>query len=227
MAAFTPAWLPPLNSGHPHRITVQISQSREADFIESVNRPRFEMNFRAFVDFISDKKDTAEAPFRGLQIRKYAYILCDYAKSGLFSQSLIGELSTCLCCFILEGDVAWEERHFSDEVPSFCELSEETDVFNKIEGFLRGMMEKEYNVGKNVLMFDMTIRKMVTIPDEQLKSWNSWYNEKNRSDPNFEYGFRQTIRRPRTAAELMEELRLASRGTSLKSHIPGPASGRG
>ncbi|KAL3518637.1 hypothetical protein ACH5RR_021226 [Cinchona calisaya] len=71
--------------------------------------------------------------------------------------------------------------------------------------------------GKNKLPFELEMEKILTIPDQELKAWNSWYNEKKRSNPNFEREFQEAIKRERPGEELIYETTLEFRGATKSS----------
>ncbi|KAK4408490.1 RING finger protein 11 [Sesamum angolense] len=51
----------------------------------------------------------------------------------------------------------------------------------------------------------LKIEKSVLVPDEELGSWVSWYEERKRVDPEFEKDYAEAISRPRNEMELYEE----------------------
>ncbi|KAI5670381.1 hypothetical protein M9H77_10745 [Catharanthus roseus] len=61
------------------------------------------------------------------------------------------------------------------------------------------------------------IVKNVVISDEEYEAWNSWYNEKKKADPNFENLYIESISRPRTLDQVMNEEMMKFRAATTSS----------
>ncbi|KAL3529734.1 hypothetical protein ACH5RR_009056 [Cinchona calisaya] len=214
-------WLPPLNSHDQYEINVKIVQPGEAECYGSYVNSWFWMNLKVSVNFFSDnQKGNNTRSFLGLSMDVNEFPLPCHSTS--FFKEMVAELHNSLIPFQL-NKVKWSERHFNsnktdDVSESCCTLSEDTDLVDKICEFLFRMREQPHNAGKNSFPFDLEIEKIVKMPDQELKAWNFWYDEKKRSDPNFEQDFLQAISRPRIEEELIYETTVEFKGV-MKSSI--------
>ncbi|KAL3530306.1 hypothetical protein ACH5RR_009628 [Cinchona calisaya] len=216
-----PTWLPPLNSHDQYDVYVKAMQSGQSEYVPSLLFPIFSIKLKLSVNFYSDNKNT-KSYFEGLSLEEDVEIFChEITKEAMPSLENISNFLSRIFIPFDFNEAIWRERHlnssYMEDEKTCCKLFDNMNLLEKIWEFLYCMKRQGYNSGKNKLPFKLEMEKMVTIPDQELKSWNSWYEEKKRSDSNFDREFLEAIRRPRTDEELIYETTLLFRGATKSS----------
>ncbi|KAL0414340.1 UNVERIFIED_CONTAM: RING finger protein 11 [Sesamum radiatum] len=78
-------------------------------------------------------------------------------------------------------------------------------LFDRISDYLLNLRSAPENATRRILPVSLNFEKSVLVPDEELGSWVSWYEERKRVDPEFEKDYAEAISRPRDEMELYEE----------------------
>ncbi|KAI5667158.1 hypothetical protein M9H77_17011 [Catharanthus roseus] len=201
-------WLPPINSHLKFYTLILAKQSYVRVRVNPalvVLRPAFSISISITVKFYPENS-TRKRSFMGLSLDHTYQIPCWHITSlspmnaVRFILDLINR--TWLCFQLKNIFLRW--KHF-DEGGNICwEDGDVYGVLEKIWYFLCTMSRKSYNQGRNELPFSLEIMKIIQIPHDQFRDWNSWYRQKKRANPYFEREFKNAIRRPRTPEELLE-----------------------
>ncbi|KAL3518642.1 hypothetical protein ACH5RR_021231 [Cinchona calisaya] len=213
-----PAWLPPLNSHDQYSVSVVASQHEKPWCSPKYEEPTFEIKASISVTFSSDNYKN-DIIFEGLSYETAFFITCYHITSDPSSSNVIHELLDIIeIPFELKNNLWYGARYLDGSIDSPRKIENKDYLVQKIWQFAYDTKEQLiYKRTNNVLPLNLSISKRVIVPDLELNEWNAWYDEKARSDQDFEDDFRDAISRPRSEDELVYETSLAFKAANKPS----------
>ncbi|KAI5679925.1 hypothetical protein M9H77_01152 [Catharanthus roseus] len=221
-------WLPPLNSHENIRTTMSLEEAPEIlhttpdsaifiiikdshsfQLIPTITTPGFAVDVIFTVNFISNSNNVN---FPGLSLKQRFAFPCDALLSSNFYFILFHKITRIMLDYTTEfpiklGSSIYFQEPYNNNNNNNNKISVQRNnatLSLKIREIL-----KKLKVGKFLSDFTTPVRwkivKNVVISDEEYEAWNSWYKEKKRADPSFENQYTESISRPRTLDQVMNE----------------------
>ncbi|KAL3518643.1 hypothetical protein ACH5RR_021232 [Cinchona calisaya] len=202
-------WLPPLNSHGDYSVSVVASQLKESWYNPSICDSKILIEVNVSVAYYSEKSDT-DITIKGLSVDRSFLIDSCVLDSKQSSREAIAEMFGKLYIPFELNCVVWRER----DLDGFFKISsgtlENVDcLVKRISKFAKCIRDDDCNAGHNVLPLNLSISKMVRVPEFEIREWNSWFDEEIKDDPDFEDEYMEAISRPRTREEVECERVLA------------------
>ncbi|KAL3530302.1 hypothetical protein ACH5RR_009624 [Cinchona calisaya] len=198
-----PNWLPPLNFHDEFELSAVAAQLEFPQNNPTLLQDYFLISTNVFVAFSPNNFSSNEEIFPGLSIAEDYAVPCYKLTSPTLAHQAISEILNDMSIPFELNQVSWRERHFIGDI----NFQENVDNLSEsIWNFACSLTEKTYNEGFNILPFNLSIIKMVTIPDDQHDTWSRWYDDNMMADPDFEEDYMEAISRPRTAEELLYDV---------------------
>ncbi|KAL0308002.1 UNVERIFIED_CONTAM: RING finger protein 11 [Sesamum calycinum] len=209
-----PPWLPPLNSHPNYNLQIEACQTYHCIRRTVQRKPLgdatvFFIKLRISVDF---RKEDLIHGFPGLCLCETLPIKCNPDTDPGVLARLLRERIQELVPFRMNNCLGIE-------TPSGRSLTSE-ELFHRLSKFLLDLRSAPENATRQILPVLLKIEKSVLVPDEELGSWVSWYEERKRVDPEFEKDYAEAISRPRNEMELYEEATsLMARKSACRSAV--------
>lgn len=191
-----PNWLPPVNYHHQYHISAVASQLELPRNNPALLQPMLLISTKLTITFYNCRNQESH---QGLSIRKDFVVPCFKLTSPQFAKPTISILLNEMFVPNELNQFSWQQRHLNGDT----EVSENADNLSaNISNFACSIRRKMYNAGHNILPFNLSIIKRVTVPNNPLGIWNSWYYENMMIDRVIEEYYMSAIARPTTREEL-------------------------